>query len=331
MNMTTARHRRHTRRRRPWAMSGVVAVVVALVGGTILSYPIAAPWITDVIQADQLVTYRRGVDELDPAEVARLLDSAHDYNANLPNGPLRDPYVLNASGEAVSLDEGRTRYDSELRIPDAGADTPMAQLTIPAISVNLPVYHGTSEETLTRGVGHFYGSGLPVGGTGVHPVLTAHSGYVDATLFDDLDKLQVGDTFAIQVLGELLHYRIDNIATVLPDESEMLRQVPGRDYVTLVTCTPRYVNTHRLLVRGERIDGAAATVADTDSTRLVTAPSVGVPWWILVTLGPAVGTFFLVRPPRVRPAAAAPSGNAPSDDTPLRAASSSAGLVVHGP
>jgi len=295
---TTARHRRPTPGRRPWTASGVVAVVVALVGGTVLSYPLAAPWITDVVQADRLVTYHRGVDELDPAEAARILASARDYNENLPNGPLRDPYVLNASGEAVSLDEGRARYETELRLPGAPAGTPMAQLTIPKIGVSLPVHHGTSEETLSRGVGHFYGSGLPVGGAGVHPVLTAHSGYVDATLFDDLDRLEVGDTFSILTFGELLHYRVDNVATALPDESELLRQVPGEDHVTLVTCTPRYVNTHRLLVRGVRVDGPAAAAADGDQTQLVTAPSVGVPWWVLVTLGPAVGTFVLVRPPR---------------------------------
>lgn len=308
---TPARHQRHVRARRPWAASGIVAVVVALVGGAILSYPLAAPWITDVIQADQLLSYHQGVDALDPADVERMLASAHDYNANLPNGPLRDPYVLNESGEAVSLDEGRARYESELRMPSAGADAPMAQLSIPAIGINLPVYHGTSEDTLTRGVGHFYGSGLPVGGAGVHPVLTAHSGYVEATLFDDLDRLTIGDTFSILVLGELLHYRVDNIATVLPDESELLRQVPGKDYVTLVTCTPRYVNTHRLLVRGERVDGPDAASGDDAATQLVTAPAVGMPWWVLVTLGPAVGTFFLVRPPRVRPAAAAPGDDAP--------------------
>ncbi|MGP7959339.1 class C sortase [Sanguibacter sp. A247] len=297
---TTARHRRPIGRRRPWTRSGIVAVVVALAGGAILSYPLAAPWITDIVQADQLVSYRRGVDALDPREAAQIRDLAHRYNANLPNGPLRDPYVLNASGEAVSLDEGRTRYDSELRVPGVSDDIPMSQLDIPAIGVTLPVYHGTSEETLTRGVGHFYGSGLPVGGEGVHAVLTAHSGYVDATLFDDLDQLVVGDTFSVLTLGELLHYQVDSIATVLPDQSELLRQVPGEDYVTLVTCTPRYVNTHRLLVRGVRTGGPAAAEAPDDMTRLVTAPSAGVPWWALVTVGPAVGTFFLVRPPRVR-------------------------------
>lgn len=315
---TTARHGMPVRERRPWNLTGIVAVVVALVGGVILSYPLAAPWLTDVIQADRLVTYHRGVDELDPAEAARILDSARDYNANLPNGPLRDPYVLNASGEAVSLDEGRARYESELRLPDAGEDTPMAQLTIPAIGVTLPIHHGTSEETLTRGVGHFYGSGLPIGGAGVHSVLTAHSGYVDATLFDDLDKLVVGDTFSILVLGELLHYRVDNIATVLPDESELLRQVHGKDYVTLVTCTPRYVNTHRLLVRGERIDGPAASEVSGDTEQMVSPPSVGVPWWIFITLGPAVGTFFLVRPPRrTGPSSDDASSAGPEAGTPL--------------
>src|SRR5690606_32331648 len=114
-----------------------------------------------------------------------LLDAAHEYNAHLPNGPLRDPYVLNDSGEAVSVEAGREEY-RRLLLPDQEAtDAPMARLAIPRINVDLPVFHGTDERTLSRGVGHFYGSGLPVGGEGVHTVLTAHSGYVNSKLFDD--------------------------------------------------------------------------------------------------------------------------------------------------
>jgi sortase A len=282
--MTRRTQRLQRRSRGPSLPLGVAVVLITLLGGGIFAYPLAAPWIADVIQGDVVVDYQQQVDGLAPAERARLLDAARDYNANLPNGPLRDPYVINESGEAVSMDEGRADYATQLSVdPEA----PMARLTIPSIDVDLPIYHGTTEEVLSKGVGHFYGSGLPIGGAGVHSVLTAHSGYVTARLFDDLDKVKIGDEFTVSVLGEILTYRVDRIDTVLPDESELLRQVPGADYVTLVTCTPRYVNTHRLLVRGVRIETPVQESDGSTTTHIVSAPDPGFPWWILIVIGPA--------------------------------------------
>lgn len=129
----------------------------------------------------------------------------------------------------------------------------MAALAIPSIGVALPVYHGTEPETLAHGVGHLYGSGLPVGGEGNHSVLTGHSGLIDATLFDRLPEVKVGDKFYLNVLGEDFTYQVDEINTVLPEDTSKIQPIADRDLVTLITCTPYGVNSHRLLVRGTRV------------------------------------------------------------------------------
>ena len=129
----------------------------------------------------------------------------------------------------------------------------MGYVEIPKIDVNLPIYHGTSEEVLQKGIGHLVGSSLPIGGEGFHSVLTGHSGLAGAKLFSDLDQLVPGDTFFLHILGETLAYEVTEINTVLPYETELLLAVPGEDLCTLVTCTPYGVNSHRLLVRGSRV------------------------------------------------------------------------------
>lgn len=283
---------------RPRWLARTTAVLLALAGGAVFSYPLAAPWISDLIQRDEIIQIERKAQELDPEVRERLLDEAHRYNADLPDGPLRDPYVVNEQGLAVSMNEARDAYDQQLVVDPDAPDAAIARITIPEIGVDLPIFHGTDDETLSKGVGHFYGSGLPVGGEGVHSVLTAHSGYVDATLFDRVSELEIGDTFTVTVLGEVLTYEVDNIATVLPDESKLLRQVAGKDYVTLLTCTPKYVNSHRLLVRAERVPTADAGASGGVEERVVSAPPVGIPWWMLITVGPAVIAFFVLRPRR---------------------------------
>ena len=217
-----------------------------------------------------------------------MLDVAHGYNANLPNGPLRDPFAVGPDGKPIEIGEGRQSYQDALNPQGDGI---MATISIPKIDVSLPIYHGTSEHSLDNGVGHLYGSGLPVGGEGVHSVLTAHSGLVGSKLFSDVHTLELGDTFTISVAGEILTYKIDDIRTVLPDELQALRQVAGKDYVTLVTCTPIGINTHRLLVRGVRIptpDGAADEIASNNAIRF--------PWWGLPTPAAALLLAFGTRP-----------------------------------
>jgi sortase A len=170
----------------------------------------------------------------------------------------------------------------------------LGRISIPSIHAELPIFHGTDESTLSRGVGHLCGSSFPVGGSSTHSVLTAHSGFVNATLFDNLDKVAVGDTFQVSVLNETLNYRADQILTVLPQETDSLRRVNGKDYITLVTCTPRGINSHRLLVRGERVDSPPGPTGNEAHGGPFTEP--GFPWWMLILAGTLAGSVLLTRP-----------------------------------
>lgn len=266
----TLHHRAATRR---WSPTSLVVALMVVAGAGLIAYPSMATWLSDITHADAVSGYSHAVDGRDSEELRALIDDAREYNEHLPDGPLRDPYVLNAQGGGDDMAKGRAAYDEQLSL---GADLPMARLRIPEIAVDLPVYHGTEEETLALGIGHLYGSGLPVGGAGTHAVLTGHSGVPGASLFTRLDELEIGDTFTIDVAGESLAYRVDQIETVLPDEGDLLRQVHGRDYVTLLTCTPTGVNTHRLLVRGERIRGVDAASGENVVPAAPVLP--GFPW-----------------------------------------------------
>lgn len=274
---------------RRWAPANTVVGLVIALGAGIFAYPATAAWITDLAHNATVSGYVQPVSEHDDAEREAVLAEALRYNENLPYGPLRDPYILNAQGGADNIEDGRADYQSQL---SSQPGTPMARLRIAEIDVDLPIYHGTSEDTLSRGIGHLYGSGLPVGGTGTHSVLTGHSGFVGATLFTRLGELDTGDTFVIDVAGESLVYRVDRITTVLPDEGDELRRDPSGDYVTLLTCTPTGVNSHRLLVRGERV-----TAVDDVSEQIAVAADAGgaeIPWGPLAVLvaGCAVGVLI---------------------------------------
>lgn len=261
-----------------------------------LLYPSAASWFSARIHATQVNGYIHDVAALDDSTAQRLLADAQDYNRILPDGPLRDPYVLNADGGQSEIANGEDAYQDMLGGPSGDV---MARIRIPAIDVDLPVFHGTDQATLSRGVGHLYGSSLPVGGTGSHSVLTAHSGLVNSTLFTDLNQLEIGDVFTVTVLDEVLYYSVDQLLTVEPKDTDALRRVAGEDYVTLVTCTPTGVNSHRLLVRAERIPPPAESTADrTALADDVTDP--GFPWWAVGLAAGALGILGLTRPRRAR-------------------------------
>ncbi len=154
----------------------------------------------------------------------------------------------------------------------------MARIVIPAIEVDLPIYHGTSETVLNKGVGHLFGTALPVGGAGTRSTLTAHSGLADAVLFTFLERLKPGDVFHIEVYGERLSYRVFEIKQVEPHDTQTIAPVPGRDLVTLVTCTPIGINSHRLIVTGERI----ATIVDEDHPVPAEIDLPGFPSWVVI-------------------------------------------------
>ncbi len=189
--------------------------------------------------------YQAQVEQADTAAIDQARALAKQYNTALKPGTQQVGAFSHAAMELAAQD-----YAHQLNITGSGI---MGYVEIPSISVNLPIYHGTASATLERGVGHLLGSSLPVGGAGTHTVLTGHSGMASQKLFSDLSLLKAGDVFYLNVLGERLAYRVDQIKTVLPHDTADLGITEGEDYCTLVTCTPYGINTHRLLVRGSRI------------------------------------------------------------------------------
>lgn len=221
-------------------ISTIVLIAVLLVGLSVMLYPIVSNWWNSWHQSQAISTYQKRVSEIDGSEYEKIISRANDYNKQLAK----------VSAPLKNYDEVPD-YDKILDITGTGI---MGYITIPQIRVQLPIYHGTSASVLNIAVGHMQGSSLPVGGETTHAVISAHRGLPSAKLFSDLDKIVEGDTFMITVLNETLTYEVDQILIVEPDETDSLAIVPGMDYVTLTTCTPYGINTHRLLVRGHRIE-----------------------------------------------------------------------------
>lgn len=218
----------------------ILSVLLFMGAVTITAYPMIANYINDKYQSTIRTEYAQEVEEMDDSEIQEARKAAIAYNESLL--PIRyDRDALQAAAES---------YDDLLNLHGSGL---MGYVEIPKIDVDLPVYHGTSEEILQKGVGHLVGSSLPIGGEGFHSVLTGHSGLAGARLFSDLDQLAPGDKFFLHILGETLAYEVTKINTVLPNETNLLLAESDEDLCTLVTCTPYGVNSHRLLVRGERI------------------------------------------------------------------------------
>ena len=211
-----------------------------LIGVSVLLYPAFSNYWNSKTQSRAIVDYESVLEYLEPEDYSAIFQAAYDYNEALRTVefPLRD------------YEEIPGYYDS-LKIEGTSI---IGYVKIDKIGVELPVYHGTSDTVLNRGVGHLEGSSLPVGGESTHSVMSAHRGLPSAKLFTDLDRLEPGDTFQITVLDQVLTYQVDQIKVITPKEIADLQIVEGKDYCTLFTCTPYGVNTHRLLVRGIRIE-----------------------------------------------------------------------------
>ena len=211
-----------------------------LIGVCVLLYPSFSNYWNSKTQSRAIVNYEAILEYIDPTDYDAIFQSAYDYNDALyqTSFPLRDYRTVPGYQEALSVE---------------GTDI-MGYLNIDKIAVELPIYHGTSETVLAHGVGHMEGTSLPVGGTSTHSVLSAHRGLASAKLFTDLDRLELGDTFNITILNQVLSYQVDQIKIIDPKEYNDLMIVDGMDYCTLLTCTPYGINTHRLLVRGIRIE-----------------------------------------------------------------------------
>ena len=227
-------------------ISTIILILVFLVGLSLLLYPTVSNYWNALHQSQAIVEYSQEVEKMDQELYEKLWSEAIQYNKTLTNHPNRFEMT----------EEEKQEYDKLLNVSGNGI---MGYIEIPAIDCFLPIYHGTNEAVLQTSIGHLEGSSLPIGGAGTHCVVSGHRGLPSARLFTDLDKLKEGDRFVLKVLDRTLTYEVDQILTVDPYDLEALAIDPQQDYCTLVTCTPYGINTHRLLVRGRRVEDIAQT------------------------------------------------------------------------
>ena len=263
----------------------ILAAACGVAALGLMLYPLAGELVSEKYHSDVETTYTAAIEDTDAVELTAQREAAEQYNAML-------------SGAATITEGGASApplaYTQQLTVGGV-----MAYVDIPKIGAYLPVQHGTDADTLEKSVGHVVGTSLPVGGESTHAVLSAHSGMASSKLFSDIDQLAVGDMFYIHVLGEVLAYKVDAIHTVLPTDTSLLQIADGKDYVTLVTCTPFGVNTHRLLVRGHRVPYVPEQEVPAAAEKPVTSS------WTqhyLTGLGTGLGTvavigggYFLIR------------------------------------
>lgn len=263
----------------------ILLVLIFFVGLAVMLYPTISDYINQRNQTRVVNSYAQQVDGLSDADYTAYFDAADVFNQEIAADP-----------DALYHADHFSTYSTTLDVTGTGI---MGYITIPRIGVELPIYHGTSDAVLQVAAGHLEGTSLPVGGESTHAVISAHRGLPSAKLFTNLDQLEVGDTFTITVLDRTLTYEVDNISIILPTETDSLKVSEGKDYVTLMTCTPYGINTHRLLVRGRRIttpDKLKHIRVTSDAIKIepiLTAPIMALPL-LLVLL------FWLLFAPRKR-------------------------------
>lgn len=223
----------------------IISIIFIILGVGIFLYPSISNYFAEKNHVDIIRKYDDLIVETNEEKINEEKEKARIYNENLSGDPVHDPFII---GSGYALPEN---YKEVLNISNDGV---MGYVEIPKISVYLPIYHGTSEEVLEKGVGHIQNTSVPVGGNSTHSVLTGHTGLPNAELFTRLDELVIGDIFYIHVLGDVLTYKVFETKVILPDKIDELQILNGKDYVTLVTCTPYGVNSHRLLVKAERVE-----------------------------------------------------------------------------
>ena len=273
-------------------LSTIILILIFLVGLSVMLYPSVSDAVNRKHQSRAVAGYAEKVEQLSDADYQTYFDAADVYNRQLnttPNAFYKPDLV---SGYAQTLDISGTGI--------------MGYITIPKISVELPIYHGTDEGVLQVAAGHLEGSSLPVGGAGTHAVISAHRGLPSAKLFTNLDELEVGDRFTITVLNRMLTYEVDQISIVLPTEIDQLLPTEGMDYVTLMTCTPYGINTHRLLVRGKRVETTESQKhirVAADAFRIepiIVAPILAIPMLLAALVGVLVAPHLRKRSKRRR-------------------------------
>lgn len=253
----------------------VFLIFILLAGLSLLLYPTVSDYWNSLHQSHAIASYAEQVAEIDSDTYEQLWADAQAYNQSL----------IDKADRYDMTDEERAQYESLLNVSGNGI---IGYIEIPSIHCSLPIYHGTDEAILQIAVGHIEGTSVPVGGSGTHCVLSGHRGLPSARLFTDLDKMVIGDTFLMRVLDETLTYEVDQIRIVLPYELDDLEIEEGKDYCTLVTCTPYGINSHRLLVRGHRIENreeAQAIRITADAMQiepLLVAPIVATPMLLIL-------------------------------------------------
>ncbi len=257
------------KKKRGPSISTIILIVILLTGVGIILYPSVSDWWNSMHATQAIAGYVTAVEDMSARDREEILEAARKYNASLEDGV---NFVLS--------DEAYAEYEKLLDITGTGI---MGYVQISSIGVNLPIYHSVEESVLQIAVGHIPGSSLPVGGERTHSILSGHRGLPSAKLFSDLDQMVEGDTFTINIMDQTITYMVDQIRIVLPEETDDLAIEPGKDYCTLVTCTPYGVNTHRMLVRGKRIENIAGEV-------VVVAEAVRIPNYMVI---PAVGIPLL--------------------------------------
>ena len=230
--------------------STIILILVFFVGLSVMLYPTISDYVNQLHQTRAVANYAADVDKLSDADYTAYFEAADAFNAQIAADP-----------DALYFPDRFPSYESTLDVTGTGI---MGYITIEKIGVELPIYHGTSDAVLQVAAGHLEGTSLPVGGVSTHAVISAHRGLPSAKLFTNLDKLIEGDSFMLRVLDEVLTYEVDQILIVEPQETSPLKIEEGKDYCSLVTCTPYGINSHRLLVRGHRIDN----VEEADAVRI---------------------------------------------------------------
>lgn len=229
--------------KRKLAIFGIILIFVAGIG--VMSYPLVSSVINNIESRNHVEEYTKTTKQMSSEETLEMFKRAEEYNHSLTNNVIiTDPFDEKAYKKIGA------NYEKALNVDGNGL---IGYIDIPKINVYLPIYHGTTDKILAKGAGHLQNTSLPVGGESTHSVISAHTAYPGETFFDYLTDMQEGDEFYVHVLDRVLKYEVDIIKVVLPEETDDLRVIRGEDHVTLLTCTPYSINTHRLLVRGKRV------------------------------------------------------------------------------
>lgn len=263
------------RERKKGSLSTIILVVILLIGLSVMLYPTISDYWNSFHQTRAIANYDAVVAELDETDYEVLFAEAEQYNEQL-------------RGLSAPFSESERLSGAYNNVLDVAGNGIIGYISINKIGVELPIYHGTSESVLNVAAGHLEGSSLPIGGESRHSVISAHRGLPSAKLFTDLDRLEVTDTFTITILNQVLTYEVDQILIVEPTQMEALNVTQGKDYCTLLTCTPYGINSHRLLVRGHRIENVqGAIVIHKEATKIppyIAAPAIAIPMLFVLLL-----------------------------------------------